>query len=160
APICDIGVNPSAGSLDATLSPGSPCIDAGQTGVPFRDTCFPPSQGGVRNDMGFTGGPQACSGSSPALLTSRTCGSNPSTYTSNEIVLGQNWCPSASCPGTGQPLFLIGVYDSPLSLQLGNGYCALVNITHPRLVTVGPAACGATLCSPVPVSSALVGLAL
>ena len=47
-----------------------------------------------------------------------------------------------------------------MSLQLGNGYCALVNITHPRLVTVGPAACGATLCSPVPVSSALVGLAL
>jgi len=160
APICDIGVSPSAGALDATLAPGSPCIDAGQTGVPFRDACFPPSQGGVRNDMGFTGGPQACAGSSPALLGLRTCGTNPSTYSSNEIVLGTSWCATVDCPPSGQPLFLIGIYDAPLSLQLGNGYCVLVNITHPRLVTVGPMACASTPCSPVPVSSALVGLAL
>ncbi|MEZ4654201.1 MAG: hypothetical protein R3E12_11595 [Candidatus Eisenbacteria bacterium] len=42
------------------LAPQSPCVDAGNPAVPFNDVCFPPSQGGVRNDMGAYGGPGAC----------------------------------------------------------------------------------------------------
>ena len=46
----------------ATLAPfaGSPCIDAGDSNPLYNDSCFPPSQGTVRNDMGFSGGPAAC----------------------------------------------------------------------------------------------------
>lgn len=43
-----------------TLLAGSPCIDAGSPNPANNDTCFPPSQGGVRNDMGAYGGPSAC----------------------------------------------------------------------------------------------------
>lgn len=49
------------------LASDSPCIDAGHTAAAFRDREDPsnpgwalwPSQGGVRNDIGFTGGPHA-----------------------------------------------------------------------------------------------------
>lgn len=49
------------------LSPDSPCIDAGDPAPPFDDLEDPanpgwalwPSQGGLRNDIGFTGGPHA-----------------------------------------------------------------------------------------------------
>jgi len=156
-PNCNANLLPDCSGLDLALAPGSPCIDAGQTGVAFRDACFPPSQGGVRNDMGFTGGPQACSGAGPALLVGRTGGQNPSTYTSDPIVIGGTWHPSVACPGTGQPLFLIGLYEAPLNLQLGNGYVVLVNITRPRLVTIGPAPCATPQSIPVPADTALVG---
>ncbi|MCA9439122.1 MAG: hypothetical protein KC978_25275, partial [Candidatus Omnitrophica bacterium] len=43
------------------LSPDSPLIDAGNRDPIYNDTCFPPAQGGVRNDMGYTGGPGNCS---------------------------------------------------------------------------------------------------
>jgi hypothetical protein len=42
------------------LLPGSPCIDAGNPDPAYNDTCFPPSKGGARNDMGAYGGPGAC----------------------------------------------------------------------------------------------------
>ncbi|MBD3161977.1 MAG: T9SS type A sorting domain-containing protein [Candidatus Eisenbacteria bacterium] len=42
------------------LSPESPCVDAGNPAGAFEDECFPPSEGGVRNDMGTYGGPIAC----------------------------------------------------------------------------------------------------
>lgn len=46
---------------DFRLAANSPCIDAGNPGVEFQDTCFPPSLGGLRNDIGAYGGPGACS---------------------------------------------------------------------------------------------------
>jgi len=42
-----------------TLSPQSPCIDAGDQNFAFTDRFFPPSMGSSRNDMGAYGGPQA-----------------------------------------------------------------------------------------------------
>ena len=49
------------------LAPDSPCIDAGHPGAAYNDIEDPdapgfalwPSQGGLRNDIGFTGGPYA-----------------------------------------------------------------------------------------------------
>jgi len=159
-PTCDLSDVPDPGPFDPRLVyPGSPCVDTGMTGVADRDACFPPSQGAVRNDMGFTGGPQACPGSSPALLASRNCGSNPSTYSATKIILGQDWCGTVTCPPSGHPSFLIGFYDAPLELLLPSGTCALVNIGRPRLVTVGPAACGSMLCFPVPLETSLLGCA-
>jgi hypothetical protein len=49
-------VNPPA---NHSLQPGSPCIDAGDPYYTYNDRYFPPSQGTVRNDMGYTGGPYA-----------------------------------------------------------------------------------------------------
>lgn len=43
-----------------TLLPSSPCNDAGDPDPSANDVCFPPSQGGIRNDMGAYGGPGAC----------------------------------------------------------------------------------------------------
>jgi Right handed beta helix region len=42
------------------LLPGSPCVDKGKTDSAFNDTCFPPSFGTNRNDLGAYGGPGAC----------------------------------------------------------------------------------------------------
>lgn len=42
------------------IVPGSPCIDAGNPGLVFNDSCRPPALGTVRNDMGAYGGPGAC----------------------------------------------------------------------------------------------------
>ncbi|MEM7200155.1 MAG: right-handed parallel beta-helix repeat-containing protein [Planctomycetota bacterium] len=50
-------VSTACGALE--LAPHSPCIDAGTPGLADEDIAFPPSEGGVRNDMGFTGGPLA-----------------------------------------------------------------------------------------------------
>lgn len=159
-PNCDLSNVPDPGLFDPHLVyPGSPCVDAGMNGVADRDACFPPSQGAVRNDMGFTGGPQACPDASPALLASRNCGANPDTYSATKIVLGAQWCGTVDCPPSGHPLFLIGFYDAPLNLVLPSGTCALVNLSRPRLVTVGPTACGNTLCFQVPFDLSLLGCA-
>jgi len=45
---------------DLTLVPGSRCMDAGNPDPAYNDTCFPPSVGTARNDMGAYGGPGAC----------------------------------------------------------------------------------------------------
>lgn len=47
--------------LDFSLRPTSPCIDAGDPNPIYDDEHFPPSQGTNRNDMGYTGGPDAYS---------------------------------------------------------------------------------------------------
>ena len=61
----NIDLNPVFAGLgsepgDLRLFPGSPAIDAGNPDEAFDDLCFPPSQGGSRNDMGADGGPGAC----------------------------------------------------------------------------------------------------
>jgi len=42
------------------LASGSVCIDRGIIDSDYNDICFPPSLGGVRNDIGAYGGPGAC----------------------------------------------------------------------------------------------------
>ncbi|MBZ0265442.1 T9SS type A sorting domain-containing protein, partial [bacterium] len=39
---------------------GSPCIDVGNPDPTYNDTCFPPSLGSERNDIGAHGGPGGC----------------------------------------------------------------------------------------------------
>lgn len=49
----------------------SKCIDAGNPDPAYNDGCFPPSLGGMRNDMGAHGGPGNCdpdSGSCPKIM--------------------------------------------------------------------------------------------
>jgi len=67
---CVQGGNPNSGNISndpnfdnpncQKLLLGSPCIDAGKDSIIYRDACFPPSLGGLRNDMGAYGGPGAC----------------------------------------------------------------------------------------------------
>jgi predicted outer membrane repeat protein len=53
----NISVNPVFNDLYAIIPP-SPAIDVGDPGVDYYDI-FPPGQGGLTNDMGYTGGPDA-----------------------------------------------------------------------------------------------------
>ncbi len=56
----NISINPQfIDRSDYQLSGNSPCIDAGNPAAEYADIYFPPSQGGVRNDMGIYGGPGA-----------------------------------------------------------------------------------------------------
>ena len=52
-------VGSGTGVHDLGLAATSPAIDAGNPAQTFDDASFPPSQGGVRNDMGINGGPLA-----------------------------------------------------------------------------------------------------
>jgi parallel beta-helix repeat protein len=58
--IGNMNVDPMFADPYGHLDTASPCIDTGDPGPGFNDACFPPSQGGVRNDMGAYGGPAAC----------------------------------------------------------------------------------------------------
>lgn len=62
----NLASNPVLDPNTQRLLLGSPCIDAGSPAEAMRDTCFPPSMGGERNDMGAYGGPGACFGIGPA----------------------------------------------------------------------------------------------
>lgn len=53
-----INYNPVFDSAYRIVS-GSPAIDAGDPAPAYNDVAFPPSLGGVRCDLGFTGGPGA-----------------------------------------------------------------------------------------------------
>jgi hypothetical protein len=52
-------VNPSLGP-DFRITASSQCVDMGDPNPIYNDTCFPPSRGTSRNDMGAHGGPGAC----------------------------------------------------------------------------------------------------
>ncbi|MBN1899747.1 hypothetical protein JW926_00310, partial [Candidatus Sumerlaeota bacterium] len=57
----NIDVNPLfEGALDFHLKDVSPCIDAGNPGVSWNDSCLPPGKETERNDMGVYGGPDNC----------------------------------------------------------------------------------------------------
>lgn len=61
----NISFNPAFGGTgceisDLSIVMGSSCIDAGDPSGASNDVCFPPSLGGVRNDIGARGGPGAC----------------------------------------------------------------------------------------------------
>jgi hypothetical protein len=110
----NIQFNPAFGGTgceisDLTVILGSPCIDAGDPSGAFNDVCFPPSLGGVRNDIGAHGGAAACdwvnqnalegavrycnatrnSSGLPAEMGS--CGS--SSITANDLTLVATHCP-------------------------------------------------------------------
>lgn len=62
----NINTSPVFGGLglecdDVAIGFPSPCIDAGNPDSARNDVSFPPSRGGVCNDMGFQGGPLAAS---------------------------------------------------------------------------------------------------
>ena len=52
---------PGAGTSwdDLSVPASSPCVDAGDPAPEFEDLWFPPSHGGLRNDVGHNGGPWA-----------------------------------------------------------------------------------------------------
>ena len=56
----NISANPVLNPATYELLSGSPCIDTGNPAAVYNDSCFPPSMGAVRNDMGAFGGPGAC----------------------------------------------------------------------------------------------------
>ncbi len=57
----NINVNPIfEDEFTYALNELSPSVDAGAPDTSYFDVCFPPSHGGMRNDMGAYGGPGAC----------------------------------------------------------------------------------------------------
>lgn len=67
----NISFNPSLCPDNLSLLAGSPCIDAGDPGLEFRDGCVstedcsPYARGSTRNDMGAYGGPGVCNWTDP-----------------------------------------------------------------------------------------------
>ncbi len=56
----NIVADPMFESDTFALMDGSPCIDAGNPDPNMNDACLPPGKETVRNDMGYTGGPDNC----------------------------------------------------------------------------------------------------
>jgi hypothetical protein len=89
---------------DFVLLPYSPCIDAGDPSPAFNDTCLPPSQGSVTNDLGAYGGPLACSWPMAPQIVSQPFHQN-------------------ACPGSSVTFCVRAWGEEPLSYQwlhLGN----------------------------------------
>jgi len=107
-----------------TLVTWSPCIDAGNPDPSSNDTCFPPSQGGVRNDMGAYGGPGACgwlSGKAPTITLQpqpqTSCLGQSATFRVTAVgaqPFGYQWCfGGAPLPGeTGTNLVRTDLHGS------------------------------------------------
>jgi len=103
--------------------------------------------------MGFTGGPQACPSSTPALVSSRLCGLNQDVYTSNKIVLGGTWNANVACPA-GDVVGIV-ICAAPLNRQRPNGMCLLVDLS--RKLTNVPGGCPLSADFPVPLNLSLLG---
>jgi parallel beta-helix repeat protein len=56
----NLDVDPAFADGEGHLPPESACVDAGSPDPLYDDDCFPPSHGGVRDDMGAYGGPGGC----------------------------------------------------------------------------------------------------
>jgi hypothetical protein len=80
--------------FDYSLQPGSPCIDAGDPDTQFNDVYMPPSQGNLRNDMGWTGGPLA----------------------------GYDAIPDLRINGMDGPLFMLPIDNIELSIMIDKGH--------------------------------------
>jgi hypothetical protein len=109
-----------ANQTDLTLAPNSPCIDAGNPDPTNNDTCFPPSQGGVRNDMGAYGGPGACgwlSGKAPTITLQPQ--------------------PQTSCLGQSATFRVNAAGDQPFVYQWCFGGAPLSGETSTNLVRTG-----------------------
>lgn len=71
AGVGNINLNPIVNPANFFLILGSPCVDKGDPEASYNDTCFPPSLGNARNDMGASGGPGACGflpGTAPTIV--------------------------------------------------------------------------------------------
>ena len=92
--IQDTSVFPGIGNINTdpeffdhsfyTLSPLSPCIDAGDTILTDSDRYFPPSMGSSHNDMGAYGGPQAFGWYPPLYIKHQLLDFNRVTQDSNQ----------------------------------------------------------------------------
>lgn len=151
----NISANPSLNPATLALLSGSPCIDAGHPNFAFNDTCFPPSLGGVRNDMGAFGGPKACDWALPpnvvappqsqavffssnALFTVTATGSLPMSYqwlfngkpigeaTATELVINNVQPPDG------------GSYSVVVSNRVGVVTSAVAVLTVPHATTATP----------------------
>ncbi len=104
-------------ATDLHLAPGSPCIDTGNPDPAFNDTCFPPSQGGLRNDMGAYGGPGACgwvSGAAPVFVEQPQ--------------------PQSSCLGQSASFHVLAAGSPPLTYQWSFNGAPLASQTGTNLV--------------------------
>ena len=132
----NIQFNPAFGGTgceitDLAIILGSPCIDAGDPSGAFNDVCFPPSLGGVRNDIGAHGGSGACAWSDHNALEGAvrycnatrnssgqsaemgSCGS--SSITANDLTLV-----ASRCPANKFGFFFYGYVED--HTPLGNGW--------------------------------------
>ena len=113
----NINVDPgfAPGSTGAEIiALGSPCIDAGDPNPADDDVCFPPSHGGVRNDMGAHGGPLACAWAALPrtgffLSTNATVLATPAPLT---LTL------AGGSPGSPAAFFITAVNSSPIFVGL------------------------------------------
>lgn len=152
------------GSVDLSLFSISPCIDSGDPDVAYNDLCFSPSgpsQGTARNDIGRTGGPQACPGSSAAIVMTRTDGLNEMTYTAMEARVGHNWSATINCPtATVYSLAALYGYTAPADIMLNNGYAVLMDLSSIRVLHLGAMACPGMINIAIPPDPSLVGCAV
>ena len=97
----NISVSPNLRPGTLELLSASPLIDMGSPDPRYNDSCFPPSRGTARNDMGAYGGPSACCWASPCGLPVIT--SNPQSFT--------------ACINTSALLCIAAIGDEPLRYQ-------------------------------------------
>lgn len=142
-----------------------PTVDMGNPAGP-DDVCFPPSQGGARNDMGAHGGPLACNwcdGSAQVVRLGTP--PNPNVFLPGQTsgpVLGATWDPVID-----HTTFVVNaisdfviVTDGADNLDLGATGTLLCDLfTAPALHT-GGAAPGDAFSIGVPDNCALVGVSL
>ncbi len=80
----NINVNPIfLSTTNLMIVPGSRCIDAGNPVAAYNDTCFPPSLGTARNDIGAHGGPGACGWTVPPWPVIVTPPTNQTVFAGN-----------------------------------------------------------------------------
>ncbi len=77
--------------LNFQLQANSPCIDTGDPDPANNDVCFPPSLGGIRNDIGAYGGPNACGWLDSTIITSFTENKDIGSEIVNLFKLKQNY---------------------------------------------------------------------
>ncbi len=132
----NIQFNPAFGGTgceipDLTIVLGSPCIDAGDPSGAFADMCFPPSLGGVTNDIGAHGGPGACDWQNQNALEGAVRYCNATRNSSGQSA-EMDWCGSTSitandltlvasrCPANKFGFFFYGYAEDHSTL--GNGW--------------------------------------
>jgi hypothetical protein len=120
---------------DLRIALGSPCIDAGDGASSYDDVCFPPSLGGVRNDMGAQGGPGACSScwASAASVVRNGSGVNPLSLGQVAAMLpvvGGCWGVDLDCSAHAPGAAFLVVFDGATSGLQTNGGELLVGGTR------------------------------
>jgi hypothetical protein len=137
----NFSINPVFSSLETyALLDASPCVDAGDPDTFFNDTCFPPSLGTVRNDVGAYGGPGACAWAiTPAISiqpeSQQSCPGCPVRFSVNaggEPPLSFQWqFNGVAIPDATQPVLTINNVSSnnvgQYTVVISNAYGTLVS---------------------------------